>query len=213
MVYGRNVAGKTLQFEASGALKDSALVMRDRETDSWWSIMTSEAIGGELAGSEIPELAAAGEKTTWADWVERHPDSLVLSVDGIEHVENNPYDQYFTSEGTFRGAEVADDRLPPKEPVYTFERHKMPFAVPHDAIEGGAVFEVGDRKAFFHRPEGAPVFASTDAWLLPEGADAAGDGLLERLRAGELRGAEPLGGFDTYWYTWVAQNEDTRLLQ
>ena len=29
---------------------DASLVMRDRETDSWWSIMTSDAIGGELDG-------------------------------------------------------------------------------------------------------------------------------------------------------------------
>ena len=37
-----------LNFEASGALLDASLVMRDRETDSWWSIMTSDAIGGDL---------------------------------------------------------------------------------------------------------------------------------------------------------------------
>ena len=34
MVYGRNVAGTELNFEASGALLDASLVMRDRETDS-----------------------------------------------------------------------------------------------------------------------------------------------------------------------------------
>lgn len=214
MVYGRSVAGKTLNFEASGALKDSALVMRDRETDSWWSIMTSEAIGGTLEGTAIPELPA-GEKTTWGDWVERHPASLVLSVDGVEHVENNPYDEYVTSQGTFRGAEVDDDRLAPKAPVYTFEWNETPYAVPHEVIEGGAVLEIGDRRALFHRPEEAPVFASSAAWWLPpgtlgEGADP--EELLSRLKTGAVEGAEPIAGFDTYWYTWVAQRQDTELL-
>ena len=31
----------------------ASLVMRDRETDSWWSIMTSTAIGGALQGAEL----------------------------------------------------------------------------------------------------------------------------------------------------------------
>lgn len=215
MVYGRDVAGRTLQLEASGALKDAALVMRDRETDSWWSLMASRAIGGPLEGTELRELPV-GEKTTWSDWISRHPDTLVLSVDGREHVENNPYDRYFTSDGTFRGTEVEDDRLAPKEPVYTFEHDGTPYAVPHATIEGGAVIELGERTAFFHRPDGASVFASSDTWMLPAEAVEAGadpDALLGRLEAGEVEGAEKLPGFDTFWYTWVAQHEDTELLE
>jgi hypothetical protein len=41
----------------------ATLVLRDRETDSWWSIMTSDAIGGELDGTDLEELPF-GEKTT-----------------------------------------------------------------------------------------------------------------------------------------------------
>lgn len=215
MVYGRDVAGRTLELEASGALKDSALVMRDRETDSWWSLMASRAIGGPLEGTELPELPV-GEKTTWGDWVSRHPDTLVLSVDGREHVENNPYERYFTSDGTFRGAELDDDRLAPKEPVYTFEHDGTPYAVAHSRIEGGAILDLRGRTAFFHRPEGASVFASSDAWLLPVdgvGAGANPETLLKRLEAGRVAGAERLPGFDTFWYTWVAQHEDTELLR
>ena len=84
MVYGRKHGDQELNFEASGALLDASLVMRDRETDSWWSIMTSDAIGGELEGDELEELPL-GEKSTWKDWVARHPQTLVLSVEGREH--------------------------------------------------------------------------------------------------------------------------------
>ena len=71
-MYDRKIANRELSFEASGALKKATLVMRDRETDSWWSIMTSNAIGGELEGAELVELPV-GEKTTWGAWRARHP--------------------------------------------------------------------------------------------------------------------------------------------
>ena len=61
MVYGRKVGERELNFEASGALMSASLVMRDRETDSWWSIMTSDAIGGQLDGADLEELPY-GEK-------------------------------------------------------------------------------------------------------------------------------------------------------
>ena len=214
MVYGRNVKGKTLTLEPSGALKDSALVMRDEETDSWWWIMEDEAIGGPMEGTELPKIPA-GEKVTWGDWVARHPDTKVLSVDGIEHLENNPYDNYFASERTFRGAEVEDGRLAPKAPIYTFRHRGTPYALPHAVAEGGARFEVGESDLFFYRPEGAAVFASTEAWRLPAGAaEGASPGeLRERLTSGEVEGAERLDGFDTFWYTWVGGNPETEVLR
>ncbi len=93
--------------------------MRDRETDSWWSIMTSTAIGGELEGEQLVELPIS-EKATWGDWSARYPDTLVLSIDGEEHVPENRYDNYFASDGTFRDLEIDDNRLPPKAPIFSF---------------------------------------------------------------------------------------------
>ena len=134
-MYDRKVAGQTLNFEASGALLDASLVMRDRETDSWWSIMTSDAIGGTLDQTRLTELPV-GEKAQWRDWRARHPTTKVLSIGGVQHVENNPYDNYFDSEETFRGLTVADERLPPKENIYSFHRDGVPYAVPHSAYAG-----------------------------------------------------------------------------
>ena len=216
MVYGREIDGETLSFEPSGALLDASLVMRDRETDSWWSIMTSDAIGGPLGGTDLRELPV-GEKTTWGDWIARHPETLVLSVDGREHVESNPYESYLASDDTFRGmeADFDDDRLPPKEPVYAFWDEGQPHAVAHDVIEGGRVFDLGEGAVFLHRSEGEPFLASSRAWRLPAGAaDGAEPGdLLARLEAGELEGAEPVEGFDTFWYTWASVHEETELLR
>lgn len=214
-MYGRKVAGRELNFEPSGALLEASLVMRDRETDSWWSIMSSDSIGGELEGTDLEELPL-GEKVQWKDWRARHPDTLVLSVDGVEHERNNPYDNYFSSDGTFRGLHVDDDRLPPKEPIYAFFHDASAFAIAHARFEGGRLFELGGaagKHLLVHRPPGASVFASSAAWFVD--AEAAQGKEVEALLAAARRGSEgfdPVGGFDTYWYTWVAVNPQSRLL-
>ena len=188
-MYGRQVGDKELNFEASGALRDAALIMRDRETDSWWSIMTSDAIGGDLDGADLEELPYV-EKTTWAYWKNRYPQTLALSVEGVEHVENNPYDNYFTSEGTFRDIGVADDRLDAKENIYTFWLAGKPFAVTHRAIQGGKTYqlkELADQVAFFHRVPGLPMYASSEAWLVPEAKSDRSRSSTRYPRAARLR--------------------------
>jgi len=197
---------------------DASLVMRDRETDSWWSIMTSDAIGGELVGTDLVELPR-GEKVTWKDWRRRHPDTLVLSVEGEEHIENNPYDNYFESEGTFRDLEIDDHRLAPKDSIYSFWWDDEPYAVPHTAFAGGKVLEVegwGDQRLFLYRGKKATIFESTQAWVVPailaDQAKQSKD-LLELLSSSDTGGAERLTGFDTFWYNWISVNEDTHLVQ
>ena len=138
---------------------EASLVMRDRETDSWWSIMTSDAIGGKLEGVDLVELPY-GEKSTWKDWVARYPDTRVLSVGGVEHIERNPYDNYFSSDETFRDLKITDHRLEPKEAIFTFWVGDQPWAVPHAAYEGGRLFEVdglaGKQLLLYRSPGGGP---------------------------------------------------------
>lgn len=197
---------------------DASLVMRDRETDSWWSIMTSDAIGGELDGTDLVELPQ-GEKATWKDWRKRHPDTLVLSVDGAEHIDNNPYDNYFASEGTFRDLKIDDQRLAPKDSIYSFWWGDEPYAVPHTAYPGGRVLEVegwGDKRLFLYRGKKASIFESSQAWVVPATlADQTkkSKDLLALLTSGDAERAERLTGFDTFWYNWVSVNQNTHLVR
>lgn len=197
---------------------DASLVMRDRETDSWWSIMTSDAIGGELDGTDLVELPQ-GEKATWKNWRQRHPNTLVLSVDGAEHIDNNPYDNYFASEGTFRDLKIDDQRLAPKDSIYSFWWGDEPYAVPHSSFAGGRVLEVegwGDQRLFLYRGKKASIFESTEAWIVPASLIAEVKkprDLLALVTADGGNGAERLAGFDTFWYNWVSINENTHLIQ
>jgi len=213
-VYDRNVNGRELNFEASGALLQASLVMRDRETDSWWSIMTATSIGGQLDDTRLTELPV-GRKMTWGEWVAIHPDTKILSVRGQEHVRSNPFDSYFRSDETFRGLVVEDKRLPAKEPVYVFHLDGGAFAAAHSSFEGGHIFDLGvdDRAVLLYREPGLSFYASSEAYLVP-GASAGRStaALLERSRSGDPA-TERLNGFDTFWYSWVAVNQNSALLE
>jgi len=178
--------------------------------------MTSDAIGGDLDGAELVVLPA-GEKVIWKEWRRRHPDTLVLSVEGEEHVDNNPYDNYFASDGTFRDLEIEDRRLEPKAPIYSFWYDGQPWAVPHAAYRGGKVFEVeglGGKRLLLYRTKKGPIYESSRAYLVSEDLAIAESPkkLLAMVESGADR-IEILPGFDTFWYTWVSVNKDTRLIR
>ena len=149
-MHGRAYGRRELSFDASGGLMNRSLVMQDREADSYWSIMTGESVGGALAGTPLDELPI-GEKASWNDWLARHPDTLVLSVEGFEDVPFNPYDRYFSDDDGFRGQRAVDDRLDTKDPVYGFEMDGAYYAIPFRLAEGGRTFDRGsvDRLAGF----------------------------------------------------------------
>jgi hypothetical protein len=201
---------------------NAALVMRDKETGSYWPILTGRAETGPLAGTRLEELPVT-TKAQWRDWVKAHPDTLVLSAGGAEHVKQDPYDHYFSSGLGFGNLTAVDRRLPTKEPVWAFEHGEGRFAIPHRAIEGGGTLALGDLWLFFHRPPGASIFLSTRA-LVSKGRFVSRDGAWVHEPTGAVfdpeRGAfqgapaavEPLAGFDTFWYVWSLTHPDTELL-
>jgi hypothetical protein len=212
-VYGRTYAGKELNFEASGGLSNASLIMLDKETDTYWSIMTGEAMAGELKGTRLDELPY-GEKRQWKDWVAEHPDTLVLSVDGVENESENPYERYYASESGFRGIDAANDKLANKAPVFAFRLGGKAYAVPYAAFEGGATFRVGKQSVFLYRPAGVELYFSSaafvapgkeafrrdgDAWVGPGGAAFDPE---QGVFVGEGGAIEHLAGFDTLWLNW-----------
>ncbi len=217
-MYGRRYGERELTFEASGGLINYSLIMQDRETDTYWSIMRGAAIGGALDGTTLDELPI-GEKTQWRHWRAAHPGTLVLSVDGVEHVERNHYERYFASDEGPRGSVAADERLATKAPVFSFHLDGRAFAVPHAAAEGGAVLRAGDRPLFLFRTEDAQVFESTVAFL--GAAERRSDGWYteggqrfdEASRSfGDGADVEVLVGFDTFWFHWSMNNPETVVL-
>lgn len=203
----------------------SSLVMQDQETDTYWAIMSGEAIAGEMKGTKLKELPV-GEKSQWKDWVKKYPNTLVLSVNGVQDVLMNHYRDYFRSEEGFGGARAKDKRLKTKEPIFAFHLEGQEYAVPHKALECGKAFEVGSIKLFCYRPKKAAIFYSTIAywttgsgfknengkWIdLDSGCKFDPDnGVFE---SGKEPCPERFEGFDTFWYNWSLSNPDTKVLE
>ena len=57
-IYDRSIDGRVLTFENSGALWRDTLVLRDRETGTYWSAATGLALSGPLAGRKLEPVAA-----------------------------------------------------------------------------------------------------------------------------------------------------------
>jgi len=94
IVFDRRVDGKTLEFGTTGKLRNSDLVMYDRQTESWWQQFLGEAIVGEMTGKRLKFLPARIE--SFARFRERAPDGKVLvpSNPGLRRYGYNPYVGY-----------------------------------------------------------------------------------------------------------------------
>ena len=59
IVFDRRVPPHVLDFGTTGKLRNSDLVMYDRQTESWWQQFTGEAIVGALTGTQLKLLPGA----------------------------------------------------------------------------------------------------------------------------------------------------------
>jgi len=51
-VFDRRLDGKVLDFGTTGKLRNSDLVMYDRQTESWWQQILGEGIVGIMTGKQ-----------------------------------------------------------------------------------------------------------------------------------------------------------------
>lgn len=135
IAFDRRVGGKVLTFGVSGFLRNSDLVMWDRQTESLWQQVTGEAIVGELAGEELTFYPAA--IVPWGEVQRTHPQARVLSRDtGFYSPETygvNPYRNYDYTSSPFLFSGEKDPRLPALERVVALnlggEAKAYPFSV------------------------------------------------------------------------------------
>jgi hypothetical protein len=96
-VFDRRVEGRVLDFGTTGKLRNSDLVMYDRQTESWWQQFTGTGIVGEMTGKVLAALPCRVESL--ALFRKRHPDGRVLiPTDPVMRPYGmNPYRGYDTA--------------------------------------------------------------------------------------------------------------------
>jgi hypothetical protein len=94
LVFQRNVDDRVLDFGTTGLLRNSDLVMYDRQTESWWQQFTGEAIVGALSGRSLRSIPARME--SFIRFRERFPNGKVLvpTDPNARNYGTNPYVGY-----------------------------------------------------------------------------------------------------------------------
>jgi len=96
MIFDRRLGGQTLSFGVSGLLRNSDMIMYDRETESWWQQAVGEGIVGRHAGKKLTQKVAWME--SWEAFRAAHPDGLVMDEpDWQRSYGQNPYVSYDSS--------------------------------------------------------------------------------------------------------------------
>lgn len=100
IVFDRRTAAGELSFGVSGKLRNSDMVMYDRETQSWWQQALGTGIVGQLTDVKLVELPVWME--SWAAFREAHPDGLVMVEPPYRRAYGmNPYQNYDSSHRPF----------------------------------------------------------------------------------------------------------------
>ena len=136
IAFDRRLAGTVFDFGVSGLLRNSDLIMWDRQTESWWQQLTGEGIVGRMAGYQLDLLPAA--IIAWGDFKRLYPDSAVLSRDTGHRRDygRNPYGGYDRAdEPPFLFQGELDGRLLPKERVAAVTLDGQSIAFPFTALE------------------------------------------------------------------------------
>jgi hypothetical protein len=124
-----------LTFGTTGNLRNSDLVMWDRQTQSWWQQFDGSAIVGALTGAQLTALSS--ETLSFADFRARFPQGSVLSRQtGFDRpYGQNPYVGYDEpNQRPFLYSGRLDPRLPPLERVETISVGADTVVVPFDAL-------------------------------------------------------------------------------
>ncbi|MFY9552699.1 MAG: DUF3179 domain-containing (seleno)protein [Thermoanaerobaculia bacterium] len=118
-VFDRRVGGRTLTFENSGALWRDTLVLRDKETGSYWTPATGRAISGPLAGETLVGIPAP--LTTAEAWRELEPETYCLETGDLTAVPLRIRLYAASSWQGVSGEKTEDSRFPPKEEMFYVE--------------------------------------------------------------------------------------------
>ena len=130
LVFRRKVEARMLDFGTTGLLRDSNLVMYDRQTESWWQQFGGRAIVGEWSGTRLAMIPSRVE--SFAAFARQYPDGEVLvpSNPDMRAYGKTPYIGYDSNQTPpFLNGEVETYPLNPMDSVVVIQGAKSPFAV------------------------------------------------------------------------------------
>jgi hypothetical protein len=206
IVFDRRVGARSLDFGTTGKLRDSDLVMYDRQTESWWQQFSGEAVVGELTGVTLREIPA--RIVSWEEFQREHPEGLVLSRDTgfTRDYGLNPYSGYdrIDSSPLFATRNADDDRLPPKERVVYVEVAESAYAVPFSSLATKRTIAIETQRGTVVVRWRSGVASALDNGVIALGRDVGASSVL-------LEG-EPIPFHEPFWFAVAAFRPDIEIV-
>jgi hypothetical protein len=158
LVFERTVENRVLDFGATGKLRNSDLVMYDRQTESWWQQFGGDAIAGVMSGKRLRLVPSRLE--SFGRFRQRFPNGQVLIPNNpaARDYGTNPYVRYDASgQKPFLYDGSLPDGIDPMERVIAVETRpghheawSLPLLRERSAIEAGDIvlkWEAGQTSA------------------------------------------------------------------
>ncbi len=230
IVYKTNTGGGRYEMGTSGFLYRSNKLMYDKKTQSLWSTIEGQPVIGDLVGDSIKLEIISVETTTWANWKQRHPQTLVLNIEtgyNRNYAEGEAYKKYFNSDDLMFPVPIQDDRLKNKEVVFVLRHNsiKDPVAFAKNYLNTNALVQYsgelgnyivittneGNSRAFFtgnhqFRESDGKVIVSDkgEKWTIDESK-------IVNQQTGESRVRIP--SHEVFWFAWVNAHPNTKLIK
>lgn len=199
LAFDRRFDDLLLDFGTTGRLRNSDLVMYDRQSETWWQQATGEGIVGEHAGAQLTFIPAP--VLSWQEARTTYPDAQVLSKETgySRRYGDNPYVGYDTRRSPLPGfvSAAADDRLPAMERVVAIDLGDETVAIPFTNLRDDRAVrvEVGGEILWVLWQEGTASALDTDR--LATGRDVGASAVfLGTVDGRELRLEHRDGGFE-----------------
>ncbi len=130
-VYSRVVNGNTLDFGTSGLLRNSNLIMYDRQSESLWQQFNGQAIVGDYVNNSLTPIPA--NVVSFKDFYTTYPTGIVLSRNTgyLRNYGTNPYVNYdnLTNQPMFFKG-ITDKKLPAMQRILGIEFNNVSKAYP-----------------------------------------------------------------------------------
>ena len=180
IVFDRTFDNETLDFGTTGLLRNSDLVMYDRQSETWWQQFTGQGIVGRYAGQQLDFLPS--QVISFADFANEFPQGQVLARPSVARSYGaNPYTLYDSTVGRpFLFAGELDQRLPATERVVGVDLGEAKMAYPFSALSSVGVIndEIdGIPLVVFHKGGTA---SALDERAISEGKDVGSVGVFDR---------------------------------
>lgn len=143
IVFDRRVAGEVLDFGTTGRLRNSDLIMYDRQSESWWQQFTGRGIIGKH--NEVKLVQLPSQIVAFSTFRDAYPEGEVLSrktghtrsygsnpYAGYDHIDNSPF--------LYNGPE--DPRLRPMERVLSVPGSGASLLIPLTSLEDQPVLNL-----------------------------------------------------------------------